>query len=526
MTVLRKKHFSSHSSSHSSATTFIASSERLSSLFAPRWTDEFVAQIKHYAATDPDYQAQVTADNRDVGVTIKDDGLLYRKERLWVPAPLQKAILESEHDTKVAGHMGIDKTLELITRNFWWPGIARSVRDYVRSCYECQRNKAPRHAPAGLLQPLELHYTPWQSVAMDFITDLPVSNGCDSIWVMVDPFTKMAHFVPLQIDGKKTDDLIRLFAWHYWRLHGIPQDIISDRDSCFTSRLWKDFLKLVGIKPRMSTAFHPQTDGQTERTNQTLEAYLRAFVNYEMSNWEDLLPTAEFAYNNAPSASTGLSPFFANYGYHPSAHNPPAEPRARNPASQHYAHWMTQVYDDTRKRLEKSRVRMKEWADKRRNSLRTYAVGQLVMLNARHLKTRCPTRKFDHKMVGPFRVLSVISPMAVRLDLPKKWRIHNSFHVSLLEPYRTGLQEAPDPDQIMRDAEPVEAEDYEIDEVKDSIYVEGDVVKYLVKWEGWPARKYWTWEPFEHFYHPEPLSAFHRKFPDKPRDARVPKDTP
>ena len=129
-------------------------------------------------------------------------------------------------------------------------------------------------------------------------------------------------------------------------------------------------------------------------------------------------------------------------------------------------------------------------------------------------------------MVGPFRILNIISPTAVRLDLPKKWRIHNSFHVSLLEPYRTGLQEAPNPDQIMRDAEPVKIEDYEIDEIKDSIYAKGDVVKYLVKWEGWPARKHWTWEPFEHFYHPEPLSAFHRKFPNKPRDARVPKDTP
>ena len=127
-------------------------------------------------------------------------------------------------------------------------------------------------------------------------------------------------------------------------------------------------------------------------------------------------------------------------------------------------------------------------------------------------------------MVGPFRVLSVISSTAVRLELPRRWRVHNSFHVSLLEPYRTGLQETPDPDQVMRDAEPVEARDYEIDEVKDSLFADGDVVKYLVKWEGWPARKHWTWEPFEHFYSPEPLLSFHRKFPDKPRDSRIPMD--
>ena len=148
---------------------------------------------------------------------------------------------------------------------------------------------------------------------------------------------------------------------------------------------------------------------------------------------------AEFVYNNAPSTSIGLLPFFINYGYHLSAYNPPAEPRARNPANQYYAHWITQVYNNTWKRLEKSRVYIKEWVNKRRNSLQTYTVGQLVILNTRHLKTRYPIYKFDYKMVGPFCVLNIISPTIVRFNLPKKWCIHNSFYISLLEPYRTGL---------------------------------------------------------------------------------------
>ena len=148
---------------------------------------------------------------------------------------------------------------------------------------------------------------------------------------------------------------------------------------------------------------------------------------------------AEFIYNNAPFTSTSLLPFFINYGYYPSAHNPPAEPRARNPVNQYYAHWITQVYNNTRKRLKKSRVRIKEWANKRRNSPRTYTVGQLVILNARHLKTHYFTRKFDYKMVGPFCVLNVISPTVIRFNLLKKWYIYNSFYISFLEPYRTGL---------------------------------------------------------------------------------------
>ena len=117
-------------------------------------------------------------------------------------------------------------------------------------------------------------------------------------------------------------------------------------------------------------------------------------------------------------------------------------------------------------------------------------MGQLIILNARYLKTHRPTHKFDHKIVNPFHILKIISPTAVRLNLPKKWRIHNSFYISLLEPYRTGLQETPNPDQIIRDAEPVKAKNYKIDKIKDFIYAEGDVIKYLIKWEGWLARKY------------------------------------
>lgn len=207
---------------------------------------------------------------------------------------------------------------------------------------------------------MELHYKPWQSIAMDFITNLPFSNGCDSIWVIVDLYTKAGHFIPLEVDGKKTEDLIRIFAREYWRLHGIPKDIISDRDSRFTAKLWAEFLRLVGVKSRMSTAFHPQTDGQTERLNQSLEAYLRSFVNYEMSNWEELLPMAEFAYNNASSASSGISPFYANLGYHPASHNEPlAGEKILNPASQLYAHWMTQVHDEATRHLNSARKRMK-----------------------------------------------------------------------------------------------------------------------------------------------------------------------
>jgi hypothetical protein len=190
----------------------------------------------------------------------------------------------------------------------------QEIIEYIRSSLECQKDKAICHMPYGLLSLLELPYAPWTSIAMDFITDLPLSEDCDQLWVIVDRFTKMAHFIPLKKDQKTAEHLVRIFACEMWRFHSIPTDMISDHDSQFTSTEWKQFLSILGVRPRLSTSFHPQTDGQTEGINQTIEAYLRLFINYEIDNWVRVLPVAEFAYNNSVTQATSMSPFFANYG--------------------------------------------------------------------------------------------------------------------------------------------------------------------------------------------------------------------
>ena len=143
---------------------------------------------------------------------------------------------------------------------------------------------------------------------MDFITGLPLSSGCDEVWVIVDRFTKMAHFIPLAVGGKTAADLARIFAKEVWRLHGLPADIVSDRDSRFTSATWKVFLAIPGIRPRTSTAFHPETDGQTKRVNQTIETFLRPVLSQEQDDWADLLPLAEFAYNNSANHGNRYEP--------------------------------------------------------------------------------------------------------------------------------------------------------------------------------------------------------------------------
>jgi len=385
-----------------------------------------------------------------------ENDLLYQRNLLWIPKGLVQRVMESEHDTKVTGHMGQDKTIELIRRNFWWPEMNVRIIDFVRSCPKCQPNKASRHQPYGLSSPLELPYAPWQSIAMDFIRELPVSEGCDQLWVIIDRFTKMSHFIPLKTNGKTATDLAIIFAREVWKHHGLTADIVFDRDSQFTSAVWKEFLRLSDIRSRMSTAFHPQTDRQTEWLNETIKTYLQAFVGKEQEDWVRLLPIAEFAYNNSTTAGNAMSPFYANYGFHPTAMDP-ATTEPLNPTSMAYAHWMRTVHDASRKGLEEAQERMRRYTDPRQKPPPAYQVGDLVMLSGGNIKTRHPSKKLDHKNHGPFQIENIVSPLAVRLTLPRKWKIHNVFHVSLLEPYRTSEHRVPpDPSKVLREADDIE----------------------------------------------------------------------
>jgi len=228
------------------------------------------------------------------------DGLLYYKNRLYIPhdESLQTKIAQGCYDSVVAGHFAQEKTIELVTRDFYWKGLAEWIRDYVRSCDKCQHSKSLRHAKYGLLQPLEVPYAAWSSIATDFITQLPESQGKTPIMVVVDRFTKMAHFIGLH-ENATAKDGADSFLRAVWKLHGLPAEIISDMDAMFSGEFWESLCKMLGVKRRMSTAYHPQTDGQTERTSQVLEGYLRMFVNYDQNDWYQLLPLAEHAYNNS-----------------------------------------------------------------------------------------------------------------------------------------------------------------------------------------------------------------------------------
>jgi len=210
----------------------------------------------------------------------------------------------------------MEKTIEIIMRDFYWKGLTKWINDYVRSCDECQHNKSPRHARWELLQPLEMPYAAWNSISTNFITQLPESQGYTQIMIVVDRFTKMAHFIGLPTNAT-AKDVANIFLREVWKLHGLSTEIISDMDAKFSGEFWESICKWLGIKRTMSTAYHPQTEGQTEPTNQLLEGYLRNFINYDQDDRYQLLPFAEFVYNNSATNVDGMSPFFPNYGYPP-----------------------------------------------------------------------------------------------------------------------------------------------------------------------------------------------------------------
>ena len=238
---------------------------------------------------------------------------------------------------------------------------------------------------------------------------------------------------------------------------------------------------------------------------------------------------AEFAYNNSVTTGNGMSPFYANYGFHPRTWNPPGfDEEPLNPASTIYAHWMQTVHEESRKGLEEAQERMCRYTDPARKKIPMYQVGDLVMLNGRNLKMRRPSKKLDHKKQGPFQVKKIVSPLAIRLTLPRKWKIHNVFHVSLLEPYRTSEQRAPpDPSKVLREADDFEqSEEYDVEEVMSTVKRgrgNNKPILYLVKWLDYPERKDWTEEPFDNFSVGglEKLREFHQRNPDAPRDYRL-----
>ena len=430
-------------------------------------------------------------DNKNFQVT--DDCLLYRN-RIVIPESMKMEILQACHDLPFAGHPGVRKTFELISRTYWWSTSCRDCKSYVESCELCARAKPERKKPAGLLNPLPIPPRPWHSISMDLITDLPVVGGVNSILVIVDRFTKMSHFIACNktINSFKLADL---FFDQIVRLHGFPRDIVSDRGSIFVSQFWSSLLKNYGISQSLSSAYHPQTDGQTERVNQELEQYLRIYADQQQQNWLKNLSMAELCYNSRFHSAIQMSPFCANYGYEPvfdgSTELLPESP----PTVQVYVTTLQDNIGIIKEELKIASESSKYFADKKRRH-EEFKVGDLVYLSKQNIKTTRPCAKLDWKCLGPFRIIKKINPVLYQLKLPLSMkRIHDVFHISLLSRYKTSNL----PGRLHYSPPPIHIDEtgdfYEVKDILDVKKVNG-IYHFLISWKGYSDSDN-SWEPEE-----------------------------
>ena len=315
-------------------------------------------------------------------------------------------------------------------QTYWWPTLDSDVRQFVSTCDFCQRNKSTNEKPAGLLHPLPIPAFRWQSVSMDFITDLPkTAAGHTAILVCVDRLSKMVHFAPCWNDTG-AQEFALIFTRDIFAKHGIPQEFVTDRGTQFTSHFWSSVAKMLGVKQCLSSARQPQTDGQTERTKCSLEDMSRHFVYSSHYDWDLRLPSCEFAINNAWNQSTGSTPFFLNTGSHPrSPVN--VEVKCKLPAADAFVGRIQEFIACARDSMKYAQARMKESYDAKHRA-ESFEVGEFVFLSPRGLfLSVAGSKKFMAKQLGPFEIIERVGRLAYKLLLPASMsRVHPVFHVS------------------------------------------------------------------------------------------------
>ena len=421
--------------------------------------------------------------------------------RLCIPkGPLRLELLKLCHDVPSSGHPGRDRTYSRLARSYWWPRMSQDVKRFVRSCKKCQHSKGdrPRQAP---LQCLPVPSEPWQDISMDFITGLPESStGSNAVLTFIDRLSKQAHFVPTKTTVNAVDTA-DLYIQNIFRLHGLSRSIVSDRDPRFTSEVYRNIFNRLGVDLKFSTANHPQTDGLTERVHRTIEQILRSAVHHRQTNWEEMLPMCEFAYNDMIQASTCETPFFMNNGHHPVSLPELVFDRANADRCQEYPQGMDWLGKKQKAlSLAKDSIRAALdnqifYADRQRQDT-TFKEGDKVLIHRDYLSTDIsrdqPCAKLAPRWLGPFQVLDVPSLATVRVQLPPSCKAHPVFNVAALRHFHEdaslrGRPEEPPAPVLDLDGH----ERYLVEEILSERKFRGRR-QFLVKWIGYEVP---TWEP-------------------------------
>lgn len=457
--------------------------------------DEFLGEVLAGYQQDPWFE-----ELTNTRTLVRDTkGLYWKGHSLVIP---DHGLLRTEcvslcHDAPWAAHLGRDKTMALVSSMYYWPGISDAVRQHVNSCLQCQRNKPSNRKPAGLMVPTQIPERRWSSISVDFITQLPrTERGHDAVTVFVDRLSKRVHYVPTTTQ-MTAETFACTFVQTIFANHGLPQEIISDRDSKFISAFWKEVSRMLGVQRCLSTAFHPRSDGQTERANRTLEEALRAYVCADQTDWDDHLPLVEFAVNNSWHSAIGTTPFLMEYGQTPLT--PGSVPlNSQNPAANKFVgNWAARV-KLAKDQFRVAQERAKSYFDKKVET-QSFAVGDQVLLASKNLKFKGQglgerTKKLMPRFIGPFAILARVGLVAYRIGLPPTVKVHPVFHVSLLKAYSSDGRYQPPPAKLDLIGEEVH---YQIGEIA-SHRMGGSKKQhsqYLVHWTGYDSSfDTWEWE--------------------------------
>jgi hypothetical protein len=452
--------------------------------------------------------AKILANPLDFAAfTIKDD-LIWSwtsagTEVLCIPRAVMsghtlcETIIDAAHRT--IGHLGTQETVAYVRRWYWWSRMADEIDKFRTSCHVCQTTKSSTVKPSGKLHSLPVPDRPWGSIAMDFLGPFPQVDGLNYLWVVTDRLTSQTHLIPLNT-RTTASELAYLFIKEIVRLHGVPDSIVSDRDSKFTSKFWMELQRLLGVKLLMSTAFHPQTDGTTERANRTISQILRSGIRPDQSNWVDLLPLVEFALNSCKSESTGFAPFELVYGCMPRMLATFNSAGDVSPGVCQFADNAMSNLMVAHDMIIESRVNQTHYANRRRSADPNSVEGGSVYLSTKNLNLPAHrARKLAPKFIGPFKVLRANANTSnYTLELPevlRTRRVHPTFHVSLLRPCIKS-DDSLFPNRsiaVIYDFGQPEKAEYEVKEILSHSWLRNKP-RFLVKWTLGDI----TTEPLEH----------------------------
>lgn len=457
-----------------------------------------------------------SSDEKDFA--LRDKLLLY-KGRVVVPDVdhLRLALIREAHDNVFTAHPKVAKTCNIVSNQYYWKGLTTTVSRYVANCRVCRRANTAHDKQPGLLQPLPVPNRPWEHITVDFCSFPPDKKGYDNVLVFVDRLSKQAISVPCMKDVDSRE-LARLYIYHVYRYHGPALSIVSDRGPQFVSEFWRAFNHILGTTISLSTADHPQTDGQTEIYNKYLQRRLRPFVSYYQDNWSDLLPLMDYAQLTLPHSSLdNMTPYEVLHGYKArnswdwSYPNSTPKNKVNVEDAKAVARAMREAQEFAKSAILKAQGRMRAAVDPHRRKI-DFNVGDMVYLDGRNLRTGRPSKKLDNPTRGPFPIIEKVGT-SFRLQLPASYKIHNVFPPERLrrspEDPLEGQEQVPEePINITGENE------YEVDRIL-GVRLVKKTLRYRVKWLGWDEDPE-EYDATDLMYSPKELRRFHMEYPNLP----------